>query len=96
MTTTTNQTELKLDMPKITKTMCATGSYGLSHGTPGGVQTVWFCNRGYTERNGVAQDPCVHETRADARRCRTLVYPRLTTVARRGGHSSRPRSPSAL
>lgn len=48
----------------------ATGSYGLHHGRPGGVQRVWFCGGPLVERNGVPQDPCVHATRDDARRCR--------------------------
>jgi len=60
-------------MSEITSMICATGSYGLCHGRAGGVQTVWFCGRGYTARNGVYQDPCAHATREDARRCTTQV-----------------------
>ena len=61
--------------------MMADGSYGLRAPRAGGVMTVWFCGRGYRERNGVAQDVCAHPSRAEARSCDRAVYPHLTPVA---------------
>lgn len=69
---------------KITSLVCSDGSFGgLRARRPGGVMTVWFCHRGWRERNGWAQDPCAHASRAEARGCTRTVYPYLQRTVRR-------------
>jgi len=66
-------------MTKITSGVYGDGSYGGHRAkTPGGPVRIWFCGRGYTERNGYYQDTCSHATRDDARRCTRVVGPKGT------------------